>query len=191
MRVKASTFTTGEEFDSLPYEEGRLWELLDGELIPLPSPTPEHQSILQEILFALMHYLRSNPGRGLVFTGVEFALSENYRVRPDVLVLLQESAWSLDLTKVPVPGAPDIAVEIISPSERSSNTQEKLQGYLRHGTREVWQVYPKSESVVLHRRHGSTTLTGDQHLTGDQQMTSAMLPGFSLEVESLFRGALG
>ncbi len=185
MRARANAVTSGAEFDALPYEEGRMWELLDGELIPVSSPTPEHQLTLQRILYALMVYFEANPGRGIAFTDAEFALTENYRVRPDVLVLLQENAWSLDLAKVPVPGAPDLAIEIISPSERSSNTQEKLHGYLRHGTREVWQVYPKSKSVVLHRGDGSLTLTGAQ------QITSAMLPGFSLDVEPLFIGALG
>lgn len=177
----ATTATmTGSQFDALPYEEGRRWELLGGELIPLSSPTPEHQLILQRILLAFLLYFQTNPGRGLALTDVEFALDENCRVRPDVLVLLQDRDSKLDPTRVPVPGAPDLAVEIISPTERSSDTQEKLQHYLRTGTQEVWQVYPKSRSVVVHRSKTSLILQQNQELS------TPLLPGLLLEVKALF-----
>ncbi|HXU21183.1 MAG TPA: Uma2 family endonuclease [Verrucomicrobiae bacterium] len=170
--MAATVTLTGSQFDALPYEDGRRWELLDGELIPVSSPTPERQLILQRILLALMIHLRANPGQGLALTDVEFALDENYRVRPDVLVLLHDRAHSLDMKKIPVPGAPDLAIEIISPSERSSDTQEKLQAYLRYGTREVWQVYPKSRSVVVYRGGESSTLA-------DGELSTPLLEGFS------------
>jgi Uma2 family endonuclease len=47
------------------------------------------------------------------------------------------------MQRAPVPGSPDIAVEVISPSERAVDTQAKLEAYLRYGAREVWQIYPK------------------------------------------------
>ena len=175
-----ASIMTGPEFDALPYEEGRRWELLGGELIAVSSPTPEHQLILQRILIALMVYFDAHPGWGLALSDVEFALDENHRLRPDVLVLLGERASSLDMTRVPVPGVPDLAVEIISPSERSSETQQKVHSYLRHGAREVWQVYPKSKSVVVHRGETSTTV-----VSGERVETS-LLPDFFLELKSLF-----
>jgi Uma2 family endonuclease len=178
--MATTAITTGPEFDALPYEEGRHWELLAGELISVSSPTPEHQLILQRILLALMLHLDQYPEEGLALTDVEFALAEDYRVRPDVLVLLHERAVSLDTTRVPIPGAPDLAVEIISPSERSLDTQQKLQAYLQHGTREVWQVYPKSKSVVIHRDGTSAILASGEHVT------TSLLPGFSLEIKTLF-----
>jgi len=96
-----------------------------------------------------------------------------------------------------VHGAPDIAVEMISPSERTSeaqrkvdevispaerayDTQQKLDDYLHYGTKEVWQVYPKSRSTMVYRGARKTKVT-----TGEQLITPP-LPGFSLAVESLF-----
>ena len=171
---------TGPEFDALPYEEGRQWELVGGELIPVPSPTARHQAIVQKIQYALMTYVTAHPGRRLVFADLEFTLDGDHRVRPDVLVLLEDRAALLDIDKVPVPGAPDIAVEVISPSERSYDTQLKLEAYLRFGTQEVWQVYPKSKTVVVHRASASTTLS-----TGER-LESPLLPGFALDIKSLF-----
>ncbi len=178
--MATTAIMTGSQFDALPYEEGRRWELVGGELIPVPSPTPEHQEILQQILFALMAYFSANREVGRVFTDLEFALDADYRVRPDVLILLGERAASLDMKRVPVPGAPDLAVEIISPSERSFETQQKLHAYLQYGTREVWQVYPKSKAVVVHRGGTSTTFTEDERIE------TPLLPGFALEAKTLF-----
>jgi len=170
---------TGAEFDALPWEEGRRWELIEGELVEVGSPTPEHQLVVQRILLALMLYFGKRQS-GMVLADVEFALSKTNRVRPDVLVLLGERATTVDRSKVPVPGAPDIAVEVISPSERTPDSMSKVEAYLRHGTREVWQVFPKLRQVVVFtgrdlRRLGST-----------EMLTTGLLPDFTLPVSSLF-----
>jgi Uma2 family endonuclease len=115
-----------------------------------------------------------------------FAFDDHYRVRPDVLFLVHARAVSLNMTRVPVPGAPDLAAGIISPSERSADTQEKLQGYLRYGTQEVWLVYPKSKSVVIHRQDKERVATSAILDTGERIETS-LLPGFSLDVKTLFQ----
>ena len=177
----ATTATlTGAQFDALPYEEGRLWELVDGELIPMPSPTGEHQFIVQELLYSLMGHIKSHPEQGLVTFDIEFALGENYRLRPDLLVLVGERAKHFDRRKIPAPGSPDIAVEVISPSERPADSRRKVEAYLRHGTREVWQVYPMLKTVVIHRGEDVSTLACGQRITTE------LLPGFSLAVESIF-----
>jgi Uma2 family endonuclease len=177
----ATTATlTGAQFDALPYEEGRLWELLDGELIPMPSKTLEHQRIVGKLFLALTLHLEANLGQGEALADVEFALDENYRLRPDVFVLLPERAASINPNKIPIPGAPDIAIEVISPSERAFDSQQKVKAYLRYGTREVWQVYPKLKIVIIHRGANSSTLDCGEHVT------TPLLPGFSRAVESFF-----
>ena len=177
----ATTATfTGAQFDALPYDEGRLWELVNGELIPMPSTTLKHQRIVGNIFLALTLHMRANPGQGEAVTDVEFALDENYRVRPDIFILLPERAASIDPQKVPVPGAPDIAIEVISPSERAFDSQQKVNAYLHYGCREVWHVYPKLNTVVIHRGPNSSTLDCGQRIA------TPLLPGFALPVESLF-----
>jgi Uma2 family endonuclease len=178
--MATAAITTGAQFDALPYDQGRLWELVDGELIKVSSPTPEHQFIQQRLIFALMLYFQAHPEIGTVLNDVEFALDRDCRVRPDVLVLLAGRLPALDVNRVPVPGAPDIAVEIISPSEGASDIRQKLDAYLNHGTQEVWQVYPRSKSVVVHRGATSTTLKAPE------SVVTLLLPGFSLPVQSLF-----
>jgi Uma2 family endonuclease len=170
---------TGAGFDALSYEEGRRWELIEGELVAVSSATLEHQLVAQRLLFALMPYFGKRPG-GIVLADVEFALSDANRVRPDVFVLLDERAATLDRSKVPIPGAPDIAVEVISPSERTPESMRKVETYLRHGVREVWQVFPTLREVVVF------TPREYRQLAAAESLTTGLLPDFSLAISSLF-----
>jgi Uma2 family endonuclease len=178
--MAAATTITGAQFDAMPDEEGRRWELVNGELISVPSPTWQHQDFESRILFALRCYLETSKISGLAGHDVEFALTDNDRVRPDVCVLLGDNARRLDPTKTPIPGAPDIAIEVISPSERASESHDKVRAYLQNGTGEVWQVYPKSGTVLIHRGEMARSLEWSQPVETD------LLPGFALELGALF-----
>lgn len=60
--MSATVTMTGAQFDALPYEEGRRWELLEGDLIKVPGPTLDHQEIVSHILLPLKQYLRTGQG---------------------------------------------------------------------------------------------------------------------------------
>ena len=176
----ATTATmSGLQFDALPYEEGRRWELLEGDCIEVSSPTPRHQEIIFRVQLSLRQYLAGN---GTALAAVEFALSDLIRLRPDVCVLLADRARLLDLDTIPIPGAPDLAVEVISPTERASESQDKVRAYLRNGTREVWQIFPRSRTVSVH------TPTGRIVVEPGSAMTSALLPGCLEWIDQLFAG---
>jgi Uma2 family endonuclease len=171
---------SGTQFDSLPYDEGRCWELLEGELIEMPSPTPRHQDIVFLTLAALRQYLAASGNQGRAYADVEFAINSDTRLRPGVCVLLAKKSLGLDLDRIPIPGAPDIAIEVISPSERAAVSYAKVRTYLRNGTSEVWQVYPDSRTVQIHIGETSHSLDSGQHVT------SELLPGFAWPVAALF-----
>ncbi len=169
---------TGLEFDALPYEEGRRWELVNGELVEMPSATLRHQEIVSRILIALREHLAEQ--KALVVPDVEFALSADDRVRPDVCVILGDNADRVDVDRIPISGAPDIAIEVISPSERASESHAKVRNYLRKGTSEVWQIFPLQASAEIHS--GETSRSLDR----GGKIMSNLLPEFELAIESLF-----
>ncbi len=171
---------SGIQFDALPYEEGRRWELLEGEPIEVSSPTPLHQDIVFAILLALKLYLQEHRLEGAAYGDVEFALSEDVRLRPDVCLLLPDRARQLDRKRIPIPGAPNLAIEVISPSERAGESHRKVRSYLRNGVAEVWQMYPDSATLEIYK--GETS----RSLTGDQQVTTDLLPGFSVPLSTFF-----
>ena len=79
------------------------------------------------------------------------------------------------------PGAPDFAVEVISPTDAADEVQFKVTQYLKYGTRLVWLIYRKSQTVVVHTSAGSKTAGIDDILDGGD-----VLPGFKLAVREIF-----
>ena len=175
----ATAKLTGAEFDALPYEEGRQWELLEGDLIDVPSPTARHQLLMGDLFISLRLYLRSRQ-TGTVLPDVEFAIGPNIRLRPDVAVLLEVRWRSLDLDVSPVPGSPDIAIEIISPSERAGESARKVKTYLKHGVQEVWQLFPLTSDILVHRADSTITVLRETDI-----LSTPLLPDWQMTVAEI------
>lgn len=79
--------------------------------------------------------------------------------------------------------APDLAIEIISPSERYHEIRAKLDDYFRSGVRQVWLVYPEKKQVVIHQPDGTATTYSEQ----DTLSSPEVLPDFTLDIKSLFQ----
>jgi len=95
-------------------------------------------------------------------------------VRKEIADAHDEEEW--------LPHAPDLAVEVLSPTERSKAVQEKIRMWLNHGGRSVWVIDGQQETAAVYRSDGtSETFTRDQSLRDD-----AVLPGFSLPLEAIF-----
>ncbi len=173
------TLMTAEQFDALPEEEGRKWELLDGELIEVPSPTPKHNLILVRLITLIDSFVR--PRRlGKLLPETDLAIKRDSRLRPDVGFFSAETWKSIDVDRVPVGHPPDIAIEIISPSETESTIKRKVQAYLTWGVLEAWLLYPSTRTMCIHVADGSQTLSEGAFLT------SASIPGLRIQVAELF-----
>ena len=176
----ATAKLNGAEFDALPYEEGRKWELLDGDLIEVSSPTPRHQKSVGRLFVNLEPFLRQQT-LGDVLLEVEYALGADIRLRPDMSILLHERSSRLDLDRNSIPGAPNIAIEVISPSERSLQSLSKVRAYLRHGAEEVWQFYPQASEVLVHSPGPAIVV-----LRSGEFIETPLIPGWRAAVSELF-----
>jgi len=165
---------TGAAFDALPYEEGRLAQLVNGRLLRFPDFTPEHQGVRMNFALSLAGYFREH-SFGRAYPDVEFALNENSRVRPDVAVILHDNWRNLDEAKSPIPGAPDIAIEIISPLEHTAESLPKILAYLQHGVQEVWQVFPIDRTVLIYTSTSPLIIVSDE-----EYLKTPHLPGWQL-----------
>jgi Uma2 family endonuclease len=174
------TLMSAEEFERLPEEDGRRYELLDGELIDAPSVTPEHNGVRSILLTSLMNYFLARGLRAMALAETDFALGGNRRLRPDIAVLLPEKWARVDQQKVPVMEPPDIAVEIVSPSESESVLERKVEAYLRAGTSEAWVIYPAVQHIHVH------TLSGIRRLAPTDRLDCALLPDWSIAISDLF-----
>jgi Uma2 family endonuclease len=172
------TLMTPEQFDRLPEEDGRRLELLDGEPIEMPSAAATH-NLIQMRLGSVLHSWLAKDNRGVVIPTTEFAFGAN-RFQPDLAVLLQAKWTLVERERVPVLIIPDIAVEIVSPSESAHNLDRKLRIYRAHGVTEVWIVYPEGEHMYVH------AVNGVRELLNTDVLESPVLPGWSMPIAELF-----
>jgi Uma2 family endonuclease len=170
---------TAEQFDALPEEEGRKWELLDGELIEVSSATPKHNLILAQLL-SLLHSFVIPRRLGVVLPETDLAVRANTRLRPDLGFFSADTWRTVDLERVPVLQTPDIAVEIISPSETATTIHRKIDAYLKWGVQEVWLIDPETRTLFVHSR------AGIQRLSEGAFLTSTLVPGWQLQIADLF-----
>ncbi|MFN8558748.1 MAG: Uma2 family endonuclease [Dehalococcoidia bacterium] len=171
-----------DDFLALPETEPAS-ELLDGEVVQKPMPTYEHGLIQSLLSFVLLTFLRAHP-IGVVGSEVRCIFGPPGAERPYVpdLVFIRSERAPRPGRGQPFRGAPDLAVEILSPDDRPDRVAAKVAFYLLHGVRLVWLVDPDTRSV--------TTLTSDGHsqrLTADDALDGgAVLPGFTTPVRELF-----
>ena len=131
-------------------EDGRRHEAIDGELYGTPAPSIRHQLVSGELLAALTHLL-DKPGYGETFitmTAVEFPETRE-GVMPDLMFVSVERRGII--TDAGLTGAPDLAVEILSPSTASRDRGLKLRLYERQSVREYWIVDPDENTVDVWR----------------------------------------
>jgi Uma2 family endonuclease len=172
---------TAEQFDNYPFEEDKRYELDEGEMIETTKPAYRHNRILLQLQTELVLYFRNNPiGEALLSENL-YALSRSTRRSPDVAVILGDHREALRNAKV-IPIIPDIAVEVLSPSETTRMIVRKLGQYFTAGVKEVWLVDSEARTVEIWTGPNPP----ERELTDGETLTSVLLPGFSLTLEALF-----
>lgn len=169
------------EFHRLAGPEEVRYELDEGELIAVTRPFRRHNRIAERILLRLARAAESSGGEALGPDNL-FALGGETFLAPDVSFLRAERAAQLD-PDTHVPGAPDLAVEVLSPNDSMSAMDRKVRQYLDAGCRAVWVVDPEVREVMVYRV-GSNLI---ERLREQDTLTEpGLLPGFSLRVSDLF-----
>ena len=177
----AKTKYTYEDYLNTP--EGERYELLDGELILVASPNEGHQIVSIE-LGSLMHYHAKAEDLGRVFQApLDIMFSDSEVVQPDIMFISKERERIR--TGANVQGAPDLVVEILSPSSLKRDWEDKRELYAKYGVKEYWIADPVHKMVsVMLLKDGILELAGT-YVEGDT-VTSTALEGFSVGVSEIF-----
>jgi Uma2 family endonuclease len=170
---------TTEALMRLP-QDGRKRELLGGEL--LVSPTGFHHGyIASRLSTALLEFALKRRLGLVVDSSTGFRLRNGDCLSPDVSFVRKERLRK-GITQQFFQGAPDLAIEVLSPGESHSSISRKLAAYFKDETRVAWVVNPRNRSVrVYHSAKRSKCLQAGDCLEGE-----GVLPGFSLSVATLF-----
>lgn len=181
--MPATALVTSEQFLALPEEFDRNGnrikdELIGGEIVKMPPASNTHDLIKSKIHEVLAIYVRANPGLNLTSI-VECG------VRIDQYNTFIPDAVLVSKTRLPreariFQGAPELAIEVVSPSDTAAHLKRKVDAYLQAGSIAVWVVFPESKSVMVYS--GESV----HELKGDQKIEMAMLPGFSVPVANFF-----
>jgi Uma2 family endonuclease len=172
---------TLEQFARLP-ADGARHEMDAGTLITLPPAKSLHTLIAVTALEALQQYLKPfSAARALPEAGYVLVQDPLTIRQPDVSVIGKERIAATEADSY-FQGAPDLAVEIVSPSDSAQDLETKVRQYLQAGAQQVWVLYPKTKNIhVFSGARSLRILDENQTLEGGE-----LLPGFSIKVSDLF-----
>jgi Uma2 family endonuclease len=144
---------TYRDYEALP-DDGRRYEIHDGELSVTPSPSLEHQIISARLFAALLKWLDAHPGGLLLYAPLDVILAdrpeETSIVQPDILYLAPEHLGKA--SRRGIEGAPTLVIEILSPTSRTIDRVMKRRLYSRYGVPHLWLVDPDARAVEVFAR---------------------------------------
>jgi Uma2 family endonuclease len=172
---------TAEQLIELPSGEFR-YELVKGELFTMSPSGEEHGAVTVKIASRLFQFVETHD-LGIVYgaeTGFKLESDPDTVLAPDVAFIRRERIGKL--SKGYRIGAPDLAVEVISPRESKRQIEQKTTRWLQGGALAVWNVYPESRTVTVHHlKTEPKVLSEKDDLTDDD-----VLPGFRLPLSQIF-----
>lgn len=164
-------------------EDGRRYELYDGEVYVVPAPLPRHQVVQQLILERLRAHAAAQGGFA-VDSPIDIVFSQYDVLQPDVVYFGPARAHLVDLDRV-ITDRPDLCVEVISPSTRETDRGRKMQLFARYRVPEYWIADPSARAVEVYRLEGNAYVLATT-ASGDDRVTSPLLPGLAFDAASVF-----
>jgi Uma2 family endonuclease len=178
------SLVTADEVLALPSGMGKRYELVAGELRIMSPGGWRHGNVISNLHGKLFNHV-SQHQLGMMFgaeTGFRLATDPDTVRAPDIAFIAQANIP----TSLPAagfwPGAPDLAVEVLSPGDRTGEVDEKIEAWLAAGSLAVWIVDPKLETVTVYRSRTSVQVK----VAGEVLEGEPVVPGFSCAVEELF-----
>jgi Uma2 family endonuclease len=175
---------TDEEFMALP-QDGHRYEIINGELIDMGNSGALHGYVCSLLLTALMGYILPKKLGIILDSSTTFKMKSGNKRSPDISFFAKERLQGMvELPTGFLEGAPDLAVEVLSPSNTVEEIHDKLVEYFENGTRLVWVIHPNEHFVLVYRsdQEPDRLLKSVDSLDGEE-----VIPGFVLPVDDLFQ----
>jgi Uma2 family endonuclease len=182
--MPATALLTSEQYLALPDEFDKNGnhvkdELIGGEVVKVPPSSQLHNLIKINIIGVLVQYERAQQKLKVkVLAEMAFIVTPHDTFVPDASVILK-SRLNPRKHKY-ITGGPEIAIEVVSPTDKATHLKSKVDSYLAGGSQTVWVVFPDARSVMVH------TADSVRELKADQKIDDPLLPGFSTPVSAFF-----
>ncbi len=174
---------TADELFVMPHD-GFRYELVKGVLKEMSLAGGEHGAINVKLMVRLAHHVKIN-NLGVCFaagTGFKLASDPDTVRAPDVAFVRRERVPESGIPKKFWPGAPDLAVEVLSPGDTFEEVDDKVEEWLTSGASAVWVVNPKRRSVSIYRSMTDVTRLSE----ADELDGGEVVPGFRCKVSEIF-----
>ncbi len=173
---------TYKDYASLP--EGAPYQLIGGQLIMTPSPIPYHQKVSKKLEFMLYEYVELKNHLGEIFDSpIDVYLEEKETYQPDIIFISKERLEIIKEQKIE--GAPDLVIEILSPSTAYYDLRHKKEIYAKHGVKEYWIVDPIEKNIEVYENKNREFII-IQIVRKKGKIRSTIISGFELEIETIF-----
>src|SRR5262245_13193741 len=173
---------TYTDLESWP-DDGRRYELYDGEVYVCPAPTNRHQLALGELYAQLRDYAKRTNGVALV-SPIDIVFTEHNVLQPDICFFQAARRHVIVLDQV-IRTPPDVVVEVLSPSTRRNDLGRKKATFARFGVAEYWLLDPHQERLDRYT-HDRGAYERTLSVGRGEPFESAVLAGFTCPVDSLF-----
>ena len=176
------------DLELLSQEEGKRYEIVEGELLVSTQPHWSHQETCNHIAFELTAWVRGG-GNGKVVSAPGVIFDDENAVAPDVVWVSPERLSLILGEDGKLHDAPELAVEVLSPGKLNTrrDREAKLRLYSTRGVREYWIADWQAKSLQVFRRE-QAVLKLVVTLLAEDELTSPLLPGFKAKVARLFPG---
>jgi Uma2 family endonuclease len=173
---------TYEDYTRLP-DDGWRYEIIEGELYMAPAPRPEHQEAGLNLTVPMVQFVRAHDLGKVYNAPIDVILPGLATpVQPDILFIAKDRLHIVKDTRIE--GAPDLIVEILSPSNWLNDKQTKFRVYALAGVREYWIVDTDARTIELFVLRGQVYTQVGRYKPGDR-VRSEVLPGFEIAVEEV------
>lgn len=163
------------EFNSLKNDDENRYELIDGFVLMSPRPNIKHQEVMSNLHFELRAFLKGKPCK--VFTKIELQFEDNILI-PDISVICGLENTDIQRYKK----APEIVVEILSPSSRYTDTFTKLIKYELFGIKEYWIANPETKIINIYNYEKKTNI----EYSDPDKLTSAIFNELEINLSNIF-----
>ena len=182
--IVAPKIWTDEEFMALP-DDGHHYEIINGELIAMGNSGALHGYVCSTLMILLGGYVRQHNLGAMLDSSTAFKMKNGNKRSPDIAFFAKERLQGIAvLPSGYLEGAPDLAVEVLSPGNTVEEIDDKLTEYFENGSRLVWVINPTQHYVLVYRsaQEPDRLLKEKDSLDGEE-----VIPGFTLAIADLFQ----
>jgi Uma2 family endonuclease len=181
----SGTKLTYDDLVAMP-DDGLRRELIDGELYVTPSPNHRHQTIVLNVAFQIKRYLREHRSGRVFVAPLDVLFSRIDVVEPDVLFVSRQREREV-LAENYLVAAPDLVVEVGSPSTRRTDERAKQRLYERFAVAEYWIVDPDLDAIKVFRLVDERyQRVAELSLEAGDVLTTPLLPGLQMPLAEVF-----